>query len=146
MQRLISYFLVINTIFQGGRKMKALRIIIAGIIYAVVAQVIFNLGAFLGKSYYTDPNYLEVWSKIMMPEGKPPPASFYVYTIVFSIIGAILYALVYNWIKGGLKGKSIAARGLFYGLILFLVAGVPGFLMLYLLINVPLMLNFMWLI
>lgn len=126
--------------------MKAVRIIVAGIIYAVVAQVIFNLGAFLGRSYYADPNYFKVWSKIMMPGEGGPPASFYVYAIAFFIIGAILYALVYSWIKGGLKGKSTVAKGLFYGLILFLVAGIPCFLMLHLLIDVSFMLNFTWMI
>jgi hypothetical protein len=55
-------------------------------------------------------------------------------------------ALVYAWIREGIKGKGALSKGLFYGFILFLVAGIPWFLGFYLLINIPIMLNVMWMV
>ena len=127
-------------------KVKAWRVIIAGILFALIGQVIHTLGVFLGMSYYMDPKYSSLWSKLMMPTAGPPPPSFMAYSLGFGIIIGILFSLVYAWIRGGLKGKSNVAKGLFYGFILFLVSCIPGFLSLYLLINIPLILNILWLV
>jgi hypothetical protein len=122
------------------------KILVAGILFAIISFAIHSLGAFLGMSYYTDSTYSQVWSKLMMPAEGPPPPSFMIYSFIFSLIAGILIALVYAWIMKGLKGKSGVSKGIFYGFMLFLVAGIPCFLSLYLLINIPVMLNFMWLV
>ncbi len=80
----------------------------------------------------------------MMPTAGPPPASFYLYSILFSIIAGILFAFVYVVIREGIPGKSILEKGLTYGLLVFFVGGIPGYLATYLLINLPTMLIFYW--
>ncbi len=112
------------------------RVIGAGIVFAIIGQLIHSLGAILTMGFYVDPTYLSVWSKIMMPAASPPPISFYYYSIAFGIITGILLASVYAIIREGITGKG-AKKGLVYGFLVFLVAGVPGSLSLYLLINLP---------
>lgn len=113
------------------------RILIAGILYAVIAQIIHTIGAMLSMSYYLMSDYFPVWSKLMMPSAGPPPASFMYYGIAFGLITGILLALVYSVIKGAVPGKQVYKKGIVYGMLLFLAAGVPGALSMYLLINLP---------
>ena len=119
------------------------RVIGAGIVFAIIGQLIHSLGAILTMGFYVDPTYLSVWSKIMMPAAGPPPISFYYYSIAFGIITGILLASVYAIIREGITGKR-AKKGLVYGFLVFLVAGVPGSLSLYLLINLPSALIVYW--
>ena len=113
------------------------RILGAGILYAIVAQVINTLGAFLSMGYYLMEEYFPVWSKVMMPVAGPPPSSFYAYSIGFGVLSGMLFALVYSVIKSGVPGRTAVKKGLVYGLLVFLVAGIPSSLMLYLLIYLP---------
>ena len=124
--------------------MKALKIIGAAICFEIIAQIVRTVGAILEMSYYTDPNYFSVWSKVMMPAAGPPPPSFYVYSIVFGLIGALIYGWLYDVLKGSVPGKGIWDKGLWYGAILFLIGGLPGALATYLIINLPLMLIVYW--
>ena len=117
-------------------KLNFARIIGAGIIFAILSQIIHTLGSIPTMSFFMDPTYYPVWSKIMMPTEGPPPPSFFYAAIIFAIINGILLALVYAIIRGGIPGKGVK-RGVVYGFLIFLVAGVPGALMLYLLINLP---------
>jgi hypothetical protein len=120
------------------------RIFGAGILYAIVAQVINTLGAFLSMGYYLMEEYFPVWSKVMMPAAGPPPSSFYVYSIGFGVLMGMLFALVYSVIKSGVPGKTAVKKGLVYGLLVFLVAGIPLYLTLYLLIYLPAGLLWIW--
>jgi hypothetical protein len=63
---------------------------------------------------------------------------------LFGLLGGILFALVYTVIKGGIPAKSIAKKGLLYGFLVFLVGGVPGYLALILLVNLPFALIIIW--
>lgn len=112
------------------------RVIGAGIAFAVIGQIVHTLGAVPTMSYYMDPTYFAVWSKLMMPAAGPPPATFFYYSIAFGIIGGVLLALVYALIYSGIPGLK-TKRGVVYGLMIFLAAGVPGALSLYLLVNLP---------
>jgi hypothetical protein len=94
--------------------------------------------------YYTNPDYSGVWSSLMMPEDGAPGINFYITSILFSLIGAMLYTIVYIIIRASIPGRSYFKKGLFYGLFLFLIAGIPGFLSLYLLINLPTILLYIW--
>jgi len=123
--------------------METKQLILAGILYAVIAQVVYTVCAFVGMSYYLDENYFCVWSKLMMPGSGPPPFSFTVYSIVFSLVSGMLFAVVYLAVRDGLPGGGLK-RGLNYGLLIFLVAGIPTSLMLVLLINLPLALIILW--
>jgi hypothetical protein len=123
---------------------KAGRIVLSGVIFAAISYVIHMLGALLDMGYYLDPNYFRVWSKIMMPTAGPPPMEFTLYSSLFSLIGGILFALVYYYVKDSIKLNGAVKKGLFYGLLVTLVAVIPGYLSLILLINLPLMLVVSW--
>ncbi|MFZ5365645.1 MAG: hypothetical protein ACOZBH_05640 [Patescibacteria group bacterium] len=119
------------------------KIVLAIVIALVLAQVLHMVEAQLTMNYYMDEAYFGVWSKIMMPEAGPPPAGFYYYSIGFSLVGWIFFVLVYYILGSAIYGSK-AVKGLWYGLFMFLVGGVPGFLMLLLLINLPIALVLWW--
>jgi hypothetical protein len=120
------------------------RILAAGILYAIVSQVINTLGAFFSMGYYLMEEYFPVWSKVMMPAAGPPPSSFYVYSICFGVLMGMLFAIVYSVIKSGVPGRTAVKKGLVYGLLVFLVAGIPLSLTMYLLIYLPAGLLWIW--
>lgn len=122
------------------------KLMLSAVLFLVIAQIIHSLCAFLGMCYYMDPTYCQVWSKIMIPTPGPPPPSFMLYSILFNFIGGLLFSLVYVVIKSGVPGTSNIKKGLMYGLLIFLVAGIPGSLALILLINLPLCLISLWLV
>lgn len=123
--------------------MKALKIIIAGIVFAIIAQIIHIVESMATMNFYTDPAYFAVWSKIMMPGEGAPPTEFYVYSIIFGITAGIIYAVIYSMINKSILGKTITDKGLYFGFLLFLV-GIPWSLTIYLLINLPSLLVVYW--
>jgi len=122
-----------------------LKVVLAAIAFAVISVVINTAFSIATMSYYTDPAYFAVWSKLMMPTAGPPPMSFFVYSIVFSFITGLIFAGVYTKVSSVIKGSG-AEKGLRYGIGLFLVTGIPFFLTTLLLINIPLVLSIVWLI
>lgn len=120
------------------------RIIGATILFTILAQVIHSLGAFLSMSYYTNPAYSQLWSKIMMPTAGPPPSQFYIFSIIFGLISAFLFTVVYELVKKCLLKDSKTKAGLLYGFILFLISTIPGSLAMYLLLAVPSSLILFW--
>jgi len=122
------------------------RLIAVAIVYAIVGEIVMTLGAMADMSYYYDSNYFPVWSKLMMPAAGPPPAEFYYISIVFQLVTGFLFGLVYNVLKGAVPGRGWKNKGLMYGFLIFLVAGIPTTMMLYLLINLPLGLLLSWML
>lgn len=120
------------------------RVLFSAVILTLIAQIVHTIGAMLGMNFYTDPNYASVWSKIMMPKAGPPPAEFMYYSLAFSAIGMLIFTIIYRVIKNGVPGTSVLKKGLMYGVLVFLVATVPGMLSLILLINLPLALVGFW--
>jgi len=112
------------------------RLIVAGVLFAVVGVIVQTLGAFPTMGFYMDATYFPVWSKLMMPTAGPPPITFYYYSVGFGIIAGILLALVYAIVRNALPSVGVR-RGIVYGFLVFLIAGVPGSLSLYLLVNLP---------
>ncbi|NIM46672.1 MAG: hypothetical protein GTN40_00740 [Candidatus Aenigmarchaeota archaeon] len=123
--------------------MKAWKIIVAGIVFAIIAQIIHYVEAIATMGFYMDPTYFTVWSKIMMPTEGAPPAEFYYFSIGFGIITGIIYAVVYAMVKKSVPGKTIVKQGLYFGFLLFLL-GIPHTLAMYLIINLPTLLLFYW--
>lgn len=121
-----------------------IKVILTGLIFAVLALIIHSASAYFTMDYYTNPDYSSVWSSLMMPDNGAPGINFYVTSILFSLIGAVLYTIVYIVIRASIPGRSYFKKGLFYGLFLFLIASIPGFLSLYLLINLPIVLLYIW--
>jgi hypothetical protein len=119
---------------------------LAAVAFTIIAQIFHSLFAFLGMSYYTNELYFPVWSELMMPTAGPPPFSFTLYSLLFGFIIALIYAYVYNWVKSCIQGKTLIEKGLCFGLGLFLVSNLPGYLAMILLINLPLGLIGLWLV
>jgi len=122
------------------------KLVIAAIAYTVIAQIIHIVDAFLTMNFYLMPQYFSVWSKIMMPIAGPPPVSFYAFSILFALITGAIFAFIYLTIMKAVPGKTKLQKGLAYGVILFLANGIPGFLSLYLIVNLPTVLIIYWLI
>ena len=122
------------------------KLIIAAIAYTIISQIIHIVDAFLTMNLYLMPQYFGVWSKIMMPGEGPPPATFYAFSILFALITGVIFAFIYLTIMKAVPGKTKLQKGLAYGFILFLVNGIPGFLSLYLIVNLPTVLIIYWLI
>ncbi len=119
------------------------KVLLGGVIFAVIAQIIHSIGAFATMSYYTLPDYFTVWSKLMMPTAGPPPTSFYVYSLLFNLITGLLLIAGYIWVEGSLKSHGWK-KGAKFGLLLFLLAGIPGALGMFLTINLPVALVVSW--
>jgi hypothetical protein len=120
------------------------KIVLAAIVYLVIAQVIHIISTVATMDYYFMPQYFPVWSKLMMPTAGPPPASFYYYSIAFSFIAGIMFSAAYYVLKQGIPGKHYIQKGLNYGLLVFAVAGIPFALTNFLLINLPTLLVLTW--
>ena len=120
------------------------KILLVGVIFAVLAEILHTLSAFIEMPYYTMQQYFPVWSKIMMPAAGPPPMSFYVYAVAFAFVTGLLFAFFYNVVMNSIPGKKLCCKGAWYGFLIFLVAAVPSYLSLYLLINLPKALIAIW--
>lgn len=125
-------------------KINMIRVLLASVIVTFVAQVIHSLGAVIGMGFYQMPDYFPVWSKIMMPEPGPPPMEFMYFSLVFGFISALLFVIVYVIVRKSIPGNSTTSKGLVYGGLIFLVAGLPSLFSFYLLINLPAGLIWLW--
>jgi hypothetical protein len=123
--------------------MKLWKIIVSGIVFATIAQIIHTVESMATMDFYKDPTYSGVWSKVMMPAVGAPPMEFYIYSIIFSLITGIIYALIYTIIGKSITGKTVIMKGLYFGFILFLIE-IPWSLTMYLLINIPTLLLAYW--
>jgi len=122
---------------------KAWKIIVAAIVFMIISQVIHTIEAQITMNYYTDPTYFSVWSKIMMGKMGLTPEFMY-YSLTFAFIGGLLFTGVYTTIQKGVPEKTIAKKGLIYGLLIWLVGIIPGSLSMVLLINLPVDLIAYW--
>jgi hypothetical protein len=113
------------------------KILMVAVAMTVIAQVIHILESILTLGYYMDPAYFGVWSKIMMPTAGPPPAAFYYYSVTFALVSWAIFGFVYEKLGGAIGEKQEIKRGLEFGTLVFLVAGIPTVLTMYLLINLP---------
>jgi hypothetical protein len=112
-------------------------IIVVAVVVAIVAETIHTLESVATLGYYLDPAYFGVWSKIMMPTAGPPPAEFYYYSALFALVSWGIFGFVYDRLGGAIRGTQGFRRGLKFGALIFLAAGIPTALTMYLLINLP---------
>ena len=101
------------------------KVILTAAIFTAISYVIHMIEAFLTIKYYMMPEYFGVWSKLMMPTAGPPPIEFTIISAVLSFVSGLLFALVYAVVKGSVPGKGWKNKGLMYGFLIFLVAGIP---------------------
>lgn len=110
----------------------------------LISQAVHIGGAFLGMKYYMDPQYFPVWSKIMMPQPGPPPPSFTALTFLFALVAFSFFAWFYSIVRKSLPGRNAVRRGLVFGLLVSMMATVPGMLSISLFVNLPFGLTAMW--
>jgi len=108
--------------------------IIAGLAAGVVILAVGMLsGSMLGAQYTATP---QLW--------KPMTGNWWYDMIVVDLIEGIIYGLVFTVVYNGIPGNGWK-KGLNYGLILWLVATVPGMMMTYSTMAVPDMIVASWL-
>ena len=120
------------------------RTLFAGLLYGIFAQIIHSISAFFSLGFYIAPQYRHLWSPIMMSEAGPPPKEFFILSIFFSIVVGVLFSLVYTVIKPSLFGDKNWEKGFSFGVILFLLGGIPGYFSIFLLLAVPYELVWIW--
>jgi len=125
-------------------KWKFWKVLASAIIFAAISYIVRLAEAMMTMDFYIDPNYFAVWSKLMMPAAGPPPAEFAYASIGFALVTGLILAYVYTIVKTIVPAKHFIRRGLQYGFVIFLVAGIPTGLTMYLLINLPGMLLLYW--
>lgn len=116
----------------------------AAAVYTIVAFVVHQIEVMLTMNYYLMPEYFGVWSKVMMPGAGPPPASFMVYSLVFTYIAGVVVGALYDFIKDLLPKKFWPRVLNFTDLVISLMI-VFFTLPVYLLFNVPFGLSVGWL-
>ncbi|MBI2453520.1 hypothetical protein HYV56_02345 [Candidatus Peregrinibacteria bacterium] len=126
------------------RRSSLLHIFVAGLAYAVLAQFFHSFFAYLSFDFYTNDLYSHFWSQLMMPQNGPPPAAFFFLSFFFSFVIGSIFVLTYRVIENSLCGESFLEKGLCFGILLFLVSGIPMFLFLFLLLALPVALIWIW--
>jgi len=119
-------------------------ILLTAIALTGAGLVVHTIESMLTLAYYMDPTYFGVWSKLMMPAAGPPPTTFYYYSVAFALLGWGVFAFVYDKLGRAIEQKCPIRRGLKFGALVFLIAGIPGALTMYLLINLPTGLLAVW--
>ncbi|VVB90223.1 Uncharacterised protein [uncultured archaeon] len=119
------------------------QIMVSGVLFLVIAQVINTVSAIFTMSYYTNPEYFGLWSKLMMPSNGPPGSEYFLASITINLVTGIIFAGAYSFVKQSIPGKGIV-KGIYYGVLLFLISGVPFTLTIYLLFSVPVLLLLNW--
>jgi hypothetical protein len=119
------------------------KIIASGIVFAVIAQLINTVEAVFTMGYYTNPAYFPLWSSLMMPGQGPPGSEFYIAAIAANFAIGLIFASAYSMLEKAIPGKG-TAKGVKYGTMLFLIAGIPFTLTTYLLLAVPTGLLLAW--
>ena len=88
------------------------KIFLSTVIFTAISFVIHNIEAVIDMKYYLDPRHFGVWSQIMMPENGPPPASFFIASIIFTLVTGISVTLIYYYLKDHLPKEN--KRRIFY--------------------------------
>ena len=129
--------------FEWIKKISWKKVLIAGLLFAIVAFLIRQIEAILTVKYYMDPNYFGVWSKLMMPANSPPPASFMITSLIFTLATGISIALIYYYLRDNLPQNR--KKRIFYFADLMIGTSFIFFtLPVYLMFNIPVGLLISW--
>jgi len=121
------------------------RAVLIALVLAILGYLVHTLEAILTMDYYLDPAYFSVWSKVMMPDAGPPPAEFMYLSVLFGFLVALVYVWAYKVVEPGfIEADGWLRKGVYFGVLLFLIGVLPGSLSLYLLINLPAALIAWW--
>ena len=119
------------------------KVAISSIVFLIISQIINTVTAVFTMSYYTNPEYFALWSKLMMPANGPPGTEFFLASIIINIIIGIILAGSYSLLAVAIPGEGIS-KSINYGILLFLIAGIPFTLSMFLLFAVPRSLLVYW--
>lgn len=131
--------------FEHLQKIHWKKVLIAGVVFLVIATITRQIEVFLTMDFYKDPQFFGVWSRLMMPANGPPPLQFILYSFLFTYLTGITLAFLYDFIKGNLSKKFWLKVGSFTDITVglsFVFFTLPSFL----LFNIPLILLIYWLI
>jgi len=121
------------------------KVFISGLIITVISFVVRQIEAVLTLKYYMMPEYFGVWSKVMMPAAGPPPPSFMITSLVFTLVMGVSLALIYYYLKDHLPENR--KKRIFYFADLMIGTSFIFFtLPTYLMFNVPMGLMVSWFI
>jgi hypothetical protein len=121
------------------------KVALASVIFAVISFAVHQIEAFLTMKYYLMPQYLGVWSKIMMPSAGPPPTSFVITSLILTFVTGISVTLIYYYLKDHLPENRV--KRVFYFADLMIATSFVFFtLPTYLMFNVPVGLLISWFI
>ena len=112
------------------------QVAISSIVFLIISQIINSITAVFTMSYYTNREYFALWSKVMMPANGPPGTEFFLASIIIDLIVGMILAGSYSLLADAIPGEGIS-KGINYGILLFLIAGVPFTLTVFLLFAVP---------
>lgn len=129
--------------FKWIQEIKLRKIILCAILYTVFATIIRQIEAVLTIKYYMMPQYFGVWSKTMMPTAGPPPASFFITSLIFTFASGVSLAVVYSYI-GNMLPKLFWKRVLFFADLMIGTSFIFFTLPSYLLFNLPIQLLISW--
>jgi hypothetical protein len=121
------------------------KVILAAVIYTIIATFIHQVEVFLTIDYYMMPQYFGAWSKVMMPKAGPPPMEFYLMSLAFTFITGVVLAGFYEIVKEQLP-KSKWERTVCFTKTVILLSLVFFTLPVYLLVNFPVILLIDWFI
>lgn len=112
------------------------KVIITGAIFTVISFVLRQIEALLTMKYYMMPEYFGLWSKTMMPEAGPPPITFMITSLVFTLVTGISLSLIYYYLKDHLPKEEVK-RAFYFADLMIGTSFVFFTLPVYLLFNVP---------
>jgi hypothetical protein len=125
------------------KNVSAKKVVLVGIIFSVTSFVIHQIEAILTMKYYLMPQYFGVWSKLMMPQAGPPPASFMITSFVISLVTGISITLIYYYLRDHLP-ENKTKRTFYFADLMIATSFVFSTLPMYLMLNVPLALLISW--
>lgn len=121
------------------------KVFIAGFWYLIIATVLQQIEVMFTMSYYKDPAFAGLWSKLMMPTVGPPPLAFFAISLLFTYATGCTLAAVFEFMTP-LFGKNYWGKVVGFTDITVGLAIVFASFPMYLLLNIPLGLLGWWLV
>lgn len=121
------------------------KFVTSGFLYAIVATFLHQTEALLTMKYYLMPEYFGVWSKLMMPKAGPPPAEFFITSIVFSVVTGMGVTAIYYYLRDHLP-ENKTKRIFYFADLMVGTSFIFSTLPIYLMFNVPTALLGIWFI
>lgn len=86
-------------------------VLIAAVLFTLPSQLVIMFESAATMDIYLMPEYFPVWSRLMMPDMGPPPATFFALSILVSFALALIDAAVFWIMAPGIPGEGIKKGG-----------------------------------